>query len=62
MSSRTSRNFLAADWNVLSPMLMKNKDNLNRFEQDVAEIDTLSAVGLLDSADKAGMEGKPARP
>jgi hypothetical protein len=41
---------------------MKNRENLNRFEQDVAESDTLSAVGLLDSADKAGMEGKPARP
>jgi hypothetical protein len=28
----------------------------------LAEIDTLSAVGMLDSADEAGMEGKLARP
>lgn len=41
---------------------MKNNDNLNRFEQDVAEIATLSAVGLLDSADEAGMNDKQARP
>ncbi|MDD1614827.1 MAG: hypothetical protein LUP98_09280 [Methylococcaceae bacterium] len=91
-------------------MLVKNRENLNRFEKDVAgqlpelkqmtedaylfsksnllelldatrarnelavrqveltevmvliEIDTLSAVGLLDSADEAGMDGKLARP